>query len=343
MNKYAIYTYKLTERPRRNEIVSTEEEAVIENMEPEKRFELLFGKERGAELSIQKLRKNYTADKYSCQVLNHDENIILLRLVNDKNVNIWEEQPTTAPVSKIEKTKRKSKPFCYIIVDNRVGMRQIAIQSDSAAWRNTNDVKDLLQESLNRLLDTLNYGLGIIIYSKLMPSSFWDYVDYKRKKEKVYIKSMTFSFTNHKRHPEIDIRSALSSEWRHFDSFMDLVDNMGAGKGEIRLTPPKNNELLKDRRRADIKHLVEICMNSNYSLSVTFSDDVTYKCNENLRAEFPMSDEGIRVEFEKSVHDLFNGYKLAVWLNDVKLKTEEYDVIEEIKRKPESKAKKQIS
>ena len=58
MNKYAIYTYKLTERPRRNEIVSTEEEAVIEKMEPEKRFELLFGKERGAELSIQKLRKN---------------------------------------------------------------------------------------------------------------------------------------------------------------------------------------------------------------------------------------------------------------------------------------------
>ena len=154
---------------------------------------------------------------------------------------------------------------------------------------------------------------------------------------------MTFSFTNHKRHPEIDIRSALSSEWRHFDSFMDLVDNMGAGKGEIRLTPPKNNELLKDRRRADIKHLVEICMNSNYSLSVTFSDDVTYKCNENLRAEFPMSNESIRVEFERQHHDLFNGYKLAVWLNDVKLKTEEYDVIEEIKRKPESKAKKQIS
>lgn len=342
MNKYAIYTYELTEKPRRNEILTTEE-APIEKMKPETRFELLFGKERGAELRVQKLKKNGTADKYPCQVLNHDENIILLRLIYDKNVNIWEEHPTTAPVSTIEKTKMPSKPFCYIFIDNRLGMRQIAIQSDSAAWRNTNDVKDLLQESLNRLLYTLNYGLVITIRTKMMPSKFWDYVDYKRKKEKVYIKSMVFSFTNYKRHPEIDLRSALSSEWKHFESFMNLVDSIGAGKGEIKLTPPRNNELLKDRRRADIKHMVEICMNSNYSLSVTFSDDVTYKCNDNLRAEFPMNDESLRIEFEERHHDLFHKYRLTVWLNEIKQKTEEYDDIEEVKRKPNSKDKKQIS
>lgn len=342
MDKYAIYTYKLKEVPKRNEILPMEE-TTVDKMTPETKFELLFGKEPGAELRVQKMKRHGTADKYPCQVLNHDANIILLRLVNDKNVDIWEEQPTTSPISTIEKRKKPSKPFCYVIIDNRPDMQQIAIQTGSAAWRNANDIKDLLQESLNGLLDSLNYGLEISILSKMLPSRFWDYVDRKRKKEKVYIKSMVFSFTNYKRRPEIDIKSALSSEWRHFDSFMNLVDNIGGGSGEIKLTPPRNNELLKDRRRADIKHMVEICMNSNYSLSVTFSDDVTYKCNESLRAEFPMKDEEIRGEFERQYHDLFNNYKLAKWLSDVKQRTEDYNDVEEIRRKPERKAKKQVS
>lgn len=341
MEKYAIYKYKLTETLIRNEITS-EEEVNVTKLSPEKRFELLFSMERGGEVRVQKFKRNGTSDKPPCCVLSHDSNIILLRLINEIDKDIWEECSTDAPVSKIEKTKKKSKPYGYVIIDNRPNSQIIAIQSNSVAWRNPNDVKKWLQESFNSILDTKNYGVEVSIWSKMMPSNFWDYVNKKRKKDKVYIKSMTFSFTNHKRRPDIDIKQALSSEWRHFESFIGWMDQLGGDKGEIKILPPKNEALMK-RKYSDIKHMVEICMNSNYALSITFSDDITYKCNQELRAEFPMQNEQIRIDFENRQGDLFNNYDLMNWLDDVIKKTEEYNDIEEVRRKSGGKTHKQVS
>jgi len=338
MDRYAIYTYQLTEKSRRNDTLPMDTTSPFERMTSKEKFEFLFPKTTGAKLQIQKFKKHGTADKYPCLVLRNDADIVLLRLINDKDVNIWEEQETTNPIPKIEKTKRKSKPYCYIIVDNRPGVQLIAIQSNSAAWRNTNDVKELLQESLNWLLDVKDLGLEVTILSKMMPSKFWDYVDRKRKKDNVYIKSMTFSFTNHMRRPDIDIRQALSSEWKHFDSFIGWIDKLGGDKGELKITPPKDDALMK-RKLADIKHMVEICMNANYALSVTFSDDITYKCNQELRAELPLKEDSYREEFEAGMHDIFYPYKLEVWLDDVIEKTKEYDDVEEIRPKPVRKAR----
>lgn len=56
MEKYAIYSYKLTERPFRNFDFPTQESSRINQLSLEKRFELLFGKERGAEVEGQSLR-----------------------------------------------------------------------------------------------------------------------------------------------------------------------------------------------------------------------------------------------------------------------------------------------
>lgn len=340
MGKFAIYSYLLKETATRNYNLPISES--VSHLLPEERFELLFGKERGAEVIIQRIKKNLVADKYPCQVICHDSQVILLRLVNDKDVDIWEEtESSTNPISKIEKTKRPTKPYCYVVIDTRPDSHIIAIETGTAAWRNTSIIKELLQESLNNLLNINDYGLEVTILSKMLPSNFWDYVEKKRRKDKVYIKSMTFSFTNHKRRPDIDIKTALSSEWKHFESFMGWIDSLGGDKGEIKIVPPKNEALMK-RKMADIKHMVEICANSNYALSVTFSDDVTYKCNQELKAEFPMDDK-IRDDFDNGQYDLFLYFNILAWLNDVKHKTEEYDDIEEVRRKPGRDAKKQVS
>ncbi|MBR1789131.1 MAG: hypothetical protein IJ762_08115 [Bacteroidaceae bacterium] len=341
MDKYAIYSYELTEKPRRNE-VELPEMPSIEKMSLEGRFKSLFGTERGDELQLQKAGKYGTADKYNGYVLRHLNDIVLLRVENTKDKKIWEKQPSNNPVPPIEMTKRKSTPYCYVIIDNRPGHHLIAIQSNSEAWSNANKVKDLLQESFNWVLDVKNYGLEVDVQTKMMPSQFWEYVDYRRKMEHVYIKSMTFTFTNYKRRSDIDIKKALSKEWRHLESIVNMTDNLGGEKGVIKIEPPKDEALLK-RKKEDIKRMVELCMNSNYSLSITFSDNITYKCNQDLRAELPMEDESIRQEFEYGVGDLFGNFRLAGWLDDVIEKTKRYNDIKEIRPKPNSKAKRKVS
>ena len=344
MEKYAIYSYTLNETPRRAELPSFGENPNIENLSLEQRFELLFGEKPGSDLPVQKIKRG-GAEKFPCHVARHEENVILLRLDKKRDVPIWEEHPSTSsPLTRIERATVKSTPYCYIIIDNRPEARLIAIQSNSAAWRNANDVKDLLQESMNWLLTTVhNWGVEVTIQTKMLPTKFWEYVDRRRKKEDVKIRSMTFSFANYKRRSDIDIKSALSSEWKHLDSFISWIDGIGGDRGEFCVIPPRGGELMTRKRLADIKHMIEICINSNYSLSVTFSDGVTYRCNENMRAEIPMENEGFREEFESGWKKFFTPYNLFIWLDNVRETTLKYEDIEEIKTKPNRKAEKQVS
>ncbi len=340
MKKYAIYTYQLTEKPKQcdGEIKFDEPEHV--NLSPNMKFETIFGSMPGTELKIMKFNKN-SVDIKPCVIIRHDMHIILLRLVNEMEKGIWEEKPTNSPITKIEKTKKPTMPYNYVIIDNRPDVQMIAIQTGSEAWKKPNVVKDLLQDSFNWIMDVNNYGLEVTIKSKMMPTRFWDYVQKKKREDKVEIKAMVFSFANHLRRPEIDIMSALSSKWRHLESFMGMVNQLGGDKGELRIEPPKNDALMK-KKLADIKHMVEICMVSDYSLSVTFTDNVIYKCNEEVRAEMPM-DDVIRKEFEQGFYNLFDSCSLTKWFDEIVEKTKKYKDVEEIKTKPGRNNKRQIS
>ena len=154
---------------------------------------------------------------------------------------------------------------------------------------------------------------------------------------------MTFSFANYKKRSDIDIKSSLSSGWNHLSNFIEWMDRLGGDRGEVSIIPPKGGELMK-RKLADIQHMVEICANSNYALSVTFTDGITYKCNENIRAEVPMEDESVREEFEVGWKKLFTPYSLLTWIDNKVMKTiNGFQDVEEIKPKPPRKVEKQVS
>ena len=119
MDKYAIYSYFLSPKPQMQGSMF-DDGVNVENLSLEQRFELLFGEKVGTELPIQKIKRG-AAEKYDCRVVRHDENLVLLRLVNKKDKQIWEEQPTIgSPLPKIEETTIKSTPYCYIIQVSQV-------------------------------------------------------------------------------------------------------------------------------------------------------------------------------------------------------------------------------
>lgn len=72
MEKYAIYSYKLKEKPIRNFNFPTDGTPHIETMALEKRFEMLFGKKRGSSVEIQIIKKNRDVDYCPCKVVAHE-------------------------------------------------------------------------------------------------------------------------------------------------------------------------------------------------------------------------------------------------------------------------------
>lgn len=336
MDKYAIYRYELTrldgiqgDWTQGNEVVAPAMEHAYEN------FEHVFG-EKGTEVRMQVELKSGGGKKFPCTVMAHERNIILLRLANVKNVSIYESQKTDGLIPPIEKKQYESNPYKYILIDNRPGKAQMAVEIETEAWNNTKTVSHLLQENLNRELK--KFGLAIKILPKLQKSDFWSYVDYRKKYEHRCIKRMTFNFPNAKIRPEIETAVGLSN---HLKSLMELVNRLGGAQGELSLQSPAKDYLIK-RKQADIKNIVALCASAEYSLSVTFDDDVTYRCNEYIRAEFPMDNAALD-DFKIGQTATLLEYGIEHWLDWVIVQTETYIDAEQVKSKPNRKSKGEVS
>ena len=122
---------------------------------------------------------------------------------------------------------------------------------------------------------------------------------------------------------------------------MKMINSLGAGQGELSLQPPTDGYLL-ERRLIDIKKMVALCASSEYSLSVTFDDDITYRCNEYLRAELPMNIPNALINFENGQLNTLSEYDIESWLNWVVEQTEKYQDAEQIKPKTNRDIKQKV-
>ena len=89
--------------------------------------------------------------------------------------------------------------------------------------------------------------------------------------------------------------------------------------------------------------MVALCSSSEYSLSVTFDDDITYRCNEYLRAELPMHKPGSLDLFKNGQLTTLFDYDIEQWLDWVIEQTEQYQDAEQIKPKPNREDKRKVS
>lgn len=336
---YAVYRYELSKADAIQGDFTQGETLVEPQLEHRyDNFEHLFG-DKGAEMRIQHEKKRGTgADKYPCYVLAHDNHIVLLRLENVKTKTVYEEQHTGGPIPRIEVRQYDSYPPVNILIDNRENRHQLLIEIDSAAWSKTTTVRDLLMENLNREL-CAKFGLQIKITSLMRSSEYWDYVTYRQREENRGIKKLVFRFPNARIRPSIEAAVGLS---QHLKSLMSLINSLGGGQGELALQAPTDNYLLR-RRLTDIKKMVALCASSEYALSVTFDDDVTYKCNEDLRAELPLDRPHALDDFEHGQKNALFEYEIEDWLDSVMERCKGYQNAEQVSNKPNRNAQRKVS
>ncbi len=264
-------------------------------------------------------------------ILRIENHVIILKIHNPGTVDIW---PLNGG-----KTTEDTYPYLYIIIDNRPGVGQLAVQMGTEAWKDPDTITKLLGDNLNRILSDEGTGLQIEIRQKYLPTEFFDFVKDKKKKEKATVSHIYFEITNPEFEAPIDTAVETSGHIRYM---LKMLMQLGGAKALFKVDAPKNNELIRKKLK-DIKQMVSLVATNGYSLKVDFSDKTKYSCNDIMLHDDTMKETILSDFIDGQKHDLFD-FELFHWLDEMIKKEKDYGYNEKpLRVKPARKNKRKVS
>ena len=354
-NLYAIYSYKFVETNDEGDWTQGEQVTTIDMDAAQDRLYQLFGKIQQL-FPVQK-GEGESAKKYTCEVYGNDHRIVALRLLNIKEQSYWKlvENPND-PMGKLVKELLESTPCTYVIIDCRKGQNIIAVKVETEAWRKTDSVCELMEESINQHLESYGRGFRIKFYTKLESHDFLDYSSRRIKKDGHTLKKMVIRFRTGQLNPIIE---GLVKNSRYLKGLFERIDKYDGSSGELILNQPMGVKLI-DRRRHDIESFISLIASDpkGYSMDWTFDDNMTLHYGKDSIYEPSMDPEGslelfhlgrkaepaVQLELFKSGKEIdSNKYLLEGWLDKVAEETKKMKDAETIKPKRSRKNKRKAS
>lgn len=353
-NYYAIYTYKFNPTNDEGDWTQGEQVKGADITLAQDTLYGLFGTTNSS-FHIHNSEKDGTKE-YICKVYGNDHRIVALRLQNEKDEYYWvDEFDPNDPMGKVVRKPVKSRPPTFVIIDCRPGCNIIAIKVEKEAWRNTDNVRDIMEESINWHLYSSSKGFRVQLVTKMYDRQFYNYSKYRIKKEGRTLKNITITFKTGKLNPQIE---ALVKSTNFLKQLFQVIDKYSIS-GELKLDKPFGEKLL-DRRRRDIEALITLVGSDplGYALDVTFDDNMTLHCGKDVRAELLMNPEGSLELFhigEKAKQEgelnLFDSaknvdkskYLLEGWLDFVAEEAKKMKDAEIVRRKRSRANKRQAS
>jgi hypothetical protein len=271
MAHYAVYHVNIHTTQQRAINIAEESAAPIEQVSPEQYHKVLDS------VLFGKFTARTPQKELDCYVEKKRNGIILLILCNEKGLAIEEKK---------EKGEYIHHPGSYIIIDNRPGKFQIAVESNSA-FNNKPDVAcEILQNAINERLK--EHQLEVDIRPRTIPMKFWDAVN-SRRANGDSIRRVVFDFPDPSRVKNIPATEELTKQMAILHAFSA---SMHAAKGTLKLEAGKESALQFDQTQEDIAQMVELCCNTGYRLAVYFKKYGLYRYGKeirqygNLREEF---------------------------------------------------------
>lgn len=316
MDCYALYTYTYcpAEAVQGNLFISQDMKVPMSTEDKNLWLDRLFG-ERNSDVRIQRLNKRGAgADKFPCKVLAHGTGrVVWLRLENEKIRRIWVKRQSTTPYDPdpISHEPISDNPFSYIFLDCREGRNLIAIMKENDAWRNTDVAAQLLQDSLNLLMQNAGYEFGIKIKPETVTKDYWDYNRQLILKDKLRVKKMTIYFGAGTLNPRvIDIINQTPILKRLQKEMWE------AKRGKLELDEPFGPRIV-DKRKRDLKNIIELIgsnlTNAAFGLSLAYDNGSEVICGKDVRLLFPMKADTFSMLFSQN---LFGEYKINDWLDE---------------------------
>lgn len=355
-NYYAIYTYKFFEyNDQMGDLFQDGQTKEADMDKAQNTFYSLF-KPINNLFHVMK-DEGETVKKYTCEVYGNDSRIVALRLFNMKEEHYWElVDSLNDPMGAVERKSLTSTPCTFVIIDCRPGKKIIAVKVEKEAWSNTDTVRDLMEESFNRHLESQSCGFRVKLFTKMESREFFEYSKRRINKEGRTVKYMTIRFKTGKLNPEIQ---AIIKTSDYLKRLFNVI-NKYALSGEMTLNQPIGPKLI-DKRRHDIENIIALILSDpkGFGLDMTFDDQVKLHCGKDVRAELVMNPEGSLELFHHGTKaepalqlELFddgsskpddNRYLLEGWLDNVAEQTEKMKDAETIKSKRSRKNKRKAS
>lgn len=264
---------------------------------------------------IYKTQKNGNEQPYTTSLLRSDEDIFVMRMSDPKGVQLIDVQQNPYDVVNF--------PPCYIIYDNRPGRSTLAIEKRSDSFdRNTDKVRDLLEKALGNEL--FKYDLRIEVNIKKRVGDFWDIVDEYKQEQNDRVKSVKFSFPNPALSTPVEDAAKLAAEKLKY--LTALTEATKATKGVLQLDSEENSSL-ELKKQSDVGHMVALCCDNGYDLSVFFEQYGEFKYGEEKRM-IKTLDEAVVTHYVEGKEDpaLWHGSasELKGWLDDIFENAEKY-------------------
>ena len=312
--KYSFYTYDFEPGSSQGDLYDGNQ-PFGEQSEKHRRslFEFLFGKS-GALFNIRN-------GDYPCTVMAHNDGIVMLRVERPRNVPLYikEELQQTGVIPRIDKEKRPSNPYNYVIVDFREGRNLVAISIDGDAWRDTNTVANMLRESVNAQFDALNRDMHIVLQPLMFNRDFVEYSRYLIKKKQRRVTKMTFYFTGGKINPEME---AIIKK----DGYLSGLKNRSfkSRHTEISYIDPDSRAIAR-KNSSTLEHFVMLVMSEPdsdaFRLRITYDDGTTLNCGKQNKFEYEMPEDVFDSIF--GFGSMFPEQNIGAWLDRAKEAVEE--------------------
>lgn len=265
------------------------------------------------ELPMSKTNKRKEQVRLENYLERTERGISLLMICNEKNVQYSEKK---------EDRTITSHPGCYVVIDNRPGVAQVAIERDSSFDGKPDVVRDILEEALNRRME--EYGLVVRINQKWKEGDFWTAVHEQCEVHKDRIRKVEFEFPNPDKVGPIDVNE-------YFEAKMELLNSLtrmtNAASGRLILSSDKDRVIQFRQEERDLAAMVSLCSQNAYNISVRFEQYGMYRDGTDYKAFSELKDyvveefrTGQRVLGREDEADL----SLVQWLDEIRDVTKDY-------------------
>lgn len=284
--------------------------------------------------------------RYHNRVLQHDRDIVLLRLHNDKEVPLTAIDDSSSQGYK-ERIEHDYPP-CHLVIDNREGSEHVAIER-TKGWGKTTRAKDVLEEALNSLLKPYEWAVEIKPITLFM-----EFEEYKRQRteEGLRMSTITVKILNPDEYTNLHLPEKTKGIIRQG------VDNCRRYEllytSQTMCVNTKRN--MKPQAMRTLTEALGVAFENGFDTSVAFSspntshNDTTYR-NGAAPAVFEMNslhllnfqNGQMETHFEDEQTEAGQTYGIEFWLQTAYDKIAQYKKDEQVRQKPKRNRKRRVS
>ena len=258
-------------------------------------------------------KRDNTATRLDTEVVCKRGRVSLLMICNEKSKKIMEKK---------DEQEITYHPGCYVVIDNREGVANVAIERTPAFDGNPDRVCRLLEKAINDKFVMEHVNLKVELRSKVRETTLWQMVDNQTTNYRDKVTKVSFSFPNPKKVAGIDADGKMKGKLKVLSA---IANALNAAKGTFHVEANKNDALRLERTQEDLAQMVHLCSRNAYDIAVHFKHYGLYRFGADEKALSLLDDEIIK-DFCNGhlamLKDGSQGFGLEEWLNEVRHTTE---------------------